>query len=354
MKTDSVRSIAVLAITLLAAAILTAQAQASDFLDQDWVLNPRLSNVYMQTVKKNEVFETHQFNAVEGGVDADGSADIKIELESIDTHHDLRNVRMRFLLFETFKFPNAEITAKINRSKLSSLEAQTRMAYLLDFTVRMHGFEKEFQAPVWVTLINDSTVSVATIKPVIVDAKDFGLDGNVGKLAELVGGILIAPAASITFDLVFGAGEAKSELVTARAEREKTRAKEASDNISAEACENRLEVISETNAIHFRSGSAQLDEKSRPLLESLADIANRCPEVEKISVEGHTDAVGPDGANQRLSEQRAEAVVSFLKDKGVEKSRIESAGFGASRPVAANDTETNRAKNRRIEFKVKK
>lgn len=344
----------ILALAVLAACLCAGRANAEDLLNQDWVLNPRLSNVYMQTVKKNEIFETHQFNAVEGGVSEAGEADIKIELASIDTHHDLRNVRMRFLLFETFKFPDAQITAKINKSKLEALSSQTRIAYLLDFTVRMHGLEKEFQAPVWVTQINATTVSVATIKPVIVAAKDFGLDGNVAKLAELVGGILIAPGASITFDLVFGTGNAKSELESARAERQKIRAKEASDNISAEACENRLEVISQTNAIYFRSGSAQLDDKSRPLLDSLADIANRCPEVEKITVEGHTDTIGSSGANQELSEARAQSVVDFLKDKGVAGSRIKSAGYGDSRPVASNDTEADRAKNRRIEFKVTK
>jgi len=342
------------AVGVLAAGLFSGHANAKDLLSQEWVLNPRLSNVYMQTVKKNEVFETHQFNAVEGGVTEDGNAVINIQLESIDTHHDLRNVRMRFLLFETFKFPEAQITANINKSKLENLTGQTRIPYLLDFTVGMHGLEKEFQAPVWVTLINDTTVSVATIKPVIVAAKDFGLEGNVGKLAELVGGILIAPGASITFDLVFGTGEAKPELESARAERQKLRAKEASDNITAEACENRLEVISQTNAIYFRSGSAQLDDKSRPLLDSLADIANRCPEVEKITVEGHTDTVGLSNSNQRLSEQRAQSVVEFLTGKGVGGNRIRSAGYGDSRPVASNDTENNRAKNRRIEFKVTK
>ena len=112
-------------------------------------------------------------------------------------------------------------------------------------------------------------------------------------------------------------------------------------------------MISKTGAIYFKTGSADLDQESAPLLNSVADIANRCPSV-KIDVEGHTDNVGTKVANQQLSEQRAKSVVDYLARKGVSAARIQSAGYGDTRPDAANDTETNRGKNRRIEFKVKK
>lgn len=289
---------------------------------------------------------------MEGGINEKGEANVRIELASIDTSNDLRNVRMRFLLFETFKFPHAEISAKLNKAKLRTLSTNTRIAYLLDFKISMHGFEKEFQAPVWITQINEATVSVATIKPIIVSTDSFGLTDNVGKLVELIGGKLIAPAASITFDLVFGTGTQKSELQLARAAREKRRAEEARDTITAEACQTRFRVISRTGAIYFRSGSDDLDQKSTPLLDSLVDIANRCPSV-KIKVEGHTDTVGTAKSNQLLSELRAKSVVDFLTKEGVSASRIQSTGYGDTRPVAPNNSKSNRAMNRRIEFKVR-
>jgi OOP family OmpA-OmpF porin len=338
-----------LALVALAAGLGNAHAQ--DFLNQAWTLNPRLSNVYMQTVKNNAVFETHQFTAVEGSVSKTGDANVKIDLASIETGVDVRDVRMRFLLFETFKFPNAEISAKLDKSKLQALATETRVTYPLDLTVDMHGIVKQIQTVVWVTRINETTVSVATIKPIIVTAESFAFTAGVAKLMEAIGGATpIASAASITFDLVFGTDN--PELEAARVAREKRRAEEAARAITPEACETRLNVISKTGAIYFKTKSADLDRESEPLLESVADIANRCPSV-NIEVEGHTDNVGSKSANQLLSEQRAKSVVDYLTRKGVDGARIQSAGYGDTRPVAPNDTEAGRAKNRRIEFKVK-
>jgi outer membrane protein OmpA-like peptidoglycan-associated protein len=89
------------------------------------------------------------------------------------------------------------------------------------------------------------------------------------------------------------------------------------------------------------------------MLDNAADIAKRCPSV-KFDVEGHTDGVGTKVFNQRLSEQRAQSVVDYLATKGTSAARIQSAGYGDTRPAAPNNNEANRAKNRRIEFRVKK
>jgi OOP family OmpA-OmpF porin len=70
-----------------------------------------------------------------------------------------------------------------------------------------------------------------------------------------------------------------------------------------------------------------------------------------VAVEGHTDSVGSDSYNQKLSERRAASVKSYLESQGIAGSRIESVGYGETRPVADNDTETGRARNRRVEIK---
>ena len=155
MYTTPVR--ALLALTLFAVAMGAGSARAQDFLNQEWVLNPRLSNVYMQTVKNNAVFETLQFTAVEGNVSKNAEVTVKIELNSIETGTDVRNVRMRFLLFETYKFPYAEISAKLDKTKLRALATETRLSYPLTFTVGMHGVVKEFKSVVWVTRISDTS-----------------------------------------------------------------------------------------------------------------------------------------------------------------------------------------------------
>ena len=286
-----------LALALMAAVADPGDAGAQDYLSQEWLLNPKLSTVYMQTVKNNATFETHQFTAVEGTISANGDANIKIELSSIDTGADVRDVRMRFLLFETYKFPHAEISAKLDKTKLQALASETRLTYPLSLTVGMHGIVKEIKTVVWVTRITETTVSVATIQPIIVTAESFGFIAGIAKLSEAVGGIPIATAASITFDLMFGTGSVKPELEAARSVRVVRRVEEATQTITAEACETRLDVISQTGAIYFKTGSADLDKASEPLLSTVVDIANRCLTV-KIDVAGHTDNVGGERTNQ--------------------------------------------------------
>jgi OOP family OmpA-OmpF porin len=68
-------------------------------------------------------------------------------------------------------------------------------------------------------------------------------------------------------------------------------------------------------------------------------------------VTGHTDSVGSDAFNQRLSERRAQAVVAYLESKGVGAGRLRASGAGESQPIADNGTEEGRAKNRRVELK---
>jgi len=72
----------------------------------------------------------------------------------------------------------------------------------------------------------------------------------------------------------------------------------------------------------------------------------------KIEVEGHTDNVGGDAYNQRLSEQRAEAVRDYIVAQGVPGSSVKATGFGMADPVASNDTPAGRQQNRRVEIVV--
>ena len=340
-----------IALALLAGIAGFQRANAQAFLDQDWVLDPSRSNVYMQTEKLQNTVEKQRFNSLEGNVTRNGDATIKIDLNSLDTGIDLRNVRMRFLLFETFKYPEAVITGKIDRSKLTDLATRSRISYTLHAKVNLHGVSKEFDIPVEIARVNDHTVNVSTIEPVAVPGEAFNLMQGIEKLREAMGGIRIVPASSVSFDLTFGSGKEAPALEAARAKRESEKAEAAKSTISSQDCATRFTVMSESNAIYFKTGSAEL-EGDEPLLDTGADIAKRCPDVQ-FQVDGYTDNVGGRRSNLRLSEQRAKSVVDYLAEKGVVASRVHYAGYGEARPVAPNNTEANRQKNRRIEFRVR-
>jgi len=90
---------------------------------------------------------------------------------------------------------------------------------------------------------------------------------------------------------------------------------------------------------------------SRPILDEAVDVLKEFPEV-RIKIVGHTDDIGTPEFNQDLSRRRAEAVKKYLVDKGIDASRIETEGRGATEPKLPNTSEENRAKNRRIDFEI--
>ena len=88
------------------------------------------------------------------------------------------------------------------------------------------------------------------------------------------------------------------------------------------------------------------------ILDDVVDLMLKNPQLTKIRVEGHTDNTGDPAYNQALSEARAETVLDYLVTKGVAADRLEARGYGFSRPIADNDTEAGRAKNRRVDFVI--
>ena len=103
----------------------------------------------------------------------------------------------------------------------------------------------------------------------------------------------------------------------------------------------------------FDVNKATLKPESQLKLAKLAGILMVFPDI-KLSIEGHTDATGSEELNLKLSTDRARTVYEFLMSQGVPTDRMKYQGFGSSRPVAPNDNEINRAKNRRVEVVVLK
>ena len=102
----------------------------------------------------------------------------------------------------------------------------------------------------------------------------------------------------------------------------------------------------------FASGKDAILKKSFPTLEMVANIFKANAWVKKVRVEGHTDDRGNDQFNLELSERRAASVKRFLIEHGVEPERLESQGFGETRPVESNKSSKGRAKNRRVDFVI--
>lgn len=116
-------------------------------------------------------------------------------------------------------------------------------------------------------------------------------------------------------------------------------------------CQMRMTRAALRGTILFETAKAKLDRTSHRTLDRIASIARGCPDV-RLNVEGHTDSVGSDEDNQRLSERRSQAVIDYLTKRGVPAGRLRAIGHGEAQPLLPNDSPANRSRNRRIEFSV--
>jgi len=103
--------------------------------------------------------------------------------------------------------------------------------------------------------------------------------------------------------------------------------------------------------ITFELNSADLKEEAYPVLDQLVKFLKQNPDI-KVEISAHTDDLGSEQYNLKLSLRRANSVVEYLKEHGISPDRMIAIGYGESRPLVPNDSDEHRAMNRRVEFKI--
>ena len=109
------------------------------------------------------------------------------------------------------------------------------------------------------------------------------------------------------------------------------------------------QLVDYSRTINFAFDSAEFTDGTPPVLDAIVEILMAYPKA-NFSVEGHCDSLGSKKVNQKISDKRANAVVSYLTNSGVASSRLTAKGFGESAPIDTNDTRAGRANNRRVEI----
>jgi outer membrane protein OmpA-like peptidoglycan-associated protein len=110
--------------------------------------------------------------------------------------------------------------------------------------------------------------------------------------------------------------------------------------------------ITISEQIQFDQNKATIKNESLGLIDEIAKVIKENDKIKKISVEGHTSAEGDAGANMKLSQERAAAVAKALTERGIDKGRLTSKGFGVTKPIGDNATPVGRVANRRVEFTI--
>lgn len=137
------------------------------------------------------------------------------------------------------------------------------------------------------------------------------------------------------------------------AEENRTISEERQENQTvAISCQKQFKELLSENKINFIHNQTDIKSSSYALLEQLIETSKSCPNAQ-IIIEGHTDSDGKRQYNQILSEKRANAVKSYLIEKGISQNRLSTIGHGEIIPIATNNTSAGRKINRRIEFNIK-
>jgi polyisoprenoid-binding protein YceI len=177
--------------------------QLSGIAWADWELDSTQSVINFVSIKNNSVGEAHRFASMSGAIADDGKVQVTIDLDSVDTLIEVRNERMRELLFETVKFPSAQVTAQIDPALFAEAVGGETVVTDLSVTLTLHGQEKEQTISVVAVGENDGRLRVLTTHPVLINAADFGLDAGVAALQEIAGLQSISNAVPVSLQLLF-------------------------------------------------------------------------------------------------------------------------------------------------------
>lgn len=171
--------------------------------------------------------------------------------------------------------------------------------------------------------------------------------------AMLAALIAAGPAAALDLGKLKDKAKAAQQTETGQAVSAKA-SEEADKKVEEEFTKRLKNVQNEKGPILFKLGKAEVDPACDKTMQQIADIIASVAGY-KVRVDGHTDSKGKKAANQKLSDQRAKAVVKYLVElKKVDANRLASKGFGPDQPIADNKTEEGRARNRRVDFTVTK
>ena len=245
---------------------------------------------------------------------------------------------------------------KANKLTISIDDSTTYAAdgYAIDF-VKLLINPKPYAYKGFLSVIVRSTANSEPIKNASVVVPEFGsavtnYDGQ-ARINDIYAGLVIADfsaegfiSKTQAFDVVAGEENIDNEVWL--------------DPIDAVKIEIDGKTLMEgeslvLNNIQFKAASAELLVSGKAELDKVVDLMKRYPKIE-IELSGHTSSEGEAQMNRQLSLRRVESCRKYLSDKGISEDRISTVGYGPDKPVAPNDTETNRSKNRRVELRVVK
>ncbi len=171
----------------------------------DYVLDPDKSSLYFVSTKQIHVVENHTFQEMSGSISEIGSAQLRINLSSVDTGIAIRNQRVRDLLFEVASFAEAIVTLPVDTSGLAALGVGSSQTQAISASLTMHGVTAAVDTEVVVTRLSTTSLMVQSASPILISAGDYNLAGGVDALRNIANLDVISYTVPVNFTLVFSA-----------------------------------------------------------------------------------------------------------------------------------------------------
>jgi polyisoprenoid-binding protein YceI len=169
----------------------------------DWELNNAYSNFYYVTSKASAVSEVNSFSELTGTITSAGLATLEIDLSSVDTAIEIRDQRVRDILFETQTYPTASISINVNSEALSNLAVGSSEIANYNYSLNLHGVSRDLNADLLITKTSANRLEIQPARPIILGAGLFNLAEGVEALREVAGLPSINPNVVIDFSLVY-------------------------------------------------------------------------------------------------------------------------------------------------------
>ncbi|WP_417879357.1 YceI family protein [Vibrio sp.] len=168
-----------------------------------WHLDPLHSELHFVTVKNTAVTEVHSFRTIDGMINNQGVVVVDIDLASVNTHIEIRDERMKDMLFNVVNYPEASLSAQVDLQVLNDMKVGEIKTVPLTVDLSLHDHQQKIDTKVLVTALSDGAFQVNTLKPIVVDTALFELTDGVKALQDVAKLDSIATSIPVTAQFVF-------------------------------------------------------------------------------------------------------------------------------------------------------
>jgi len=186
------------AVLLLALMLIAPAARAAT-----WTLDPEASSLSFGSIKAGTIGEVHEFRDLHGSVDDSGAAEVVIDTASVSTGIDLRDDRMRDMLFHVNEYPVARITADVPMDSIGDLPVGDSVVRDLSAQLTLVGETRDLPLPLIVTRLSEDRLLVRPLHLIMVQASDYKIGDGIEALREVAGLERISTAVPVTFGVTF-------------------------------------------------------------------------------------------------------------------------------------------------------